>query len=103
MFHSPDFIPPLRRLTWPGGWPRPYASVITIHDLAFKLFPDLLTAESAHYYGQITQAARSAQRIIAVSRSTADDIINQLGVGPEKVRVVYEAANPLYRPLVSPP
>lgn len=99
VFHSPDFIPPLRRLTWPGGWPRPYASVITIHDLAFKLFPDLLTAESAHYYGQITQAARSAQRIIAVSRSTADDIINQLGVGPEKVRVVYEAANPLYRPL----
>ncbi len=99
VLHSPDFIPPLWRLTWPGDWPRPYASVITIHDLAFKLFPDLLTAESAHYYGQITQAAHSAQRIIAVSRSTADDIINQLGVGPEKVRVVYEAANSLYQPL----
>lgn len=99
VLHSPDFIPPLRRLTWRGGLPRPYAAVITIHDLAFKLFPDLLTAESARYYGQIRQAARSAERIIAVSRSTANDVIQELGVPPEKVRVVYEAANPLYRPL----
>ncbi len=102
VLHSPDFIPPLRRLTWPGGLPRRYAAVITIHDLAFKLFPDLLTAESARYYGQIRQAARSAERIIAVSHSTANDIINQLEVPPEKVRVVYEAANPLYHPLTPP-
>lgn len=99
VFHSPDFIPPLRRLTWRGGLPRPYASVITIHDLAFKLFPDLLTAESARYYGQIAQAVRSAERIIAVSKSTAEDVVKQLGIGSDKVRVVYEAANPLYRPL----
>jgi glycosyltransferase involved in cell wall biosynthesis len=99
VLHSPDFIPPLRRLTWRSGLPRPYASVITIHDLAFKLFPDLLTSESARYYGQIAQAARSAGRIIAVSESTAADIIRQLDVPPDKVRVVYEAANPLYRPL----
>jgi glycosyltransferase involved in cell wall biosynthesis len=99
VLHSPDFIPPLRRLTWPGGLPRRYASVITVHDLAFKLFPDLLTAESARYYVQIQQAARSAERVIAVSRSTASDIIKELEVPPEKVRVVYEAANPLFRPL----
>ncbi|MBN9388435.1 MAG: glycosyltransferase family 4 protein [Chloroflexi bacterium] len=99
VLHSPDFIPPLRRLTWQGGLPRPYAAVITVHDLAFKLFPDLLTAESARYYGQIRQAVHSAERIIAVSESTARDIIKELEVPPEKVRVVYEAANPLYRSL----
>jgi glycosyltransferase involved in cell wall biosynthesis len=99
VLHSPDFIPPLRRLAWQGGLPRPFASVITIHDLAFKLFPDLLTAESARYYGQIDRAAASAGRIIAVSQSTASDIVSRLGVSPDKVRVVYEAANPLYRPL----
>jgi glycosyltransferase involved in cell wall biosynthesis len=99
VLHSPDFIPPLRRLTWRGGLPRPYAAVITVHDLAFKLFPDLLTAESARYYGQIRRAARSAERIIAVSESTARDVIKELEAPSEKVRVVYEAANPLYRPL----
>lgn len=45
------------------------------------------------------RAAFSATRIIAVSESTARDVIEQLGVGREKIRVVYEAANPLYRPL----
>lgn len=99
VLHSPDFIPPLRRLTWRAGLPRPYASVITIHDLAFKMFPDLLTIESARYYGQIDQAVQSAERIIAVSESTAADIVRQLDVLRDKVRVVYEAANPLYRPL----
>jgi glycosyltransferase involved in cell wall biosynthesis len=99
VLHSPDFIPPLRRLTWRAGLPRPYASVITVHDLAFKRFPGLLTGESARYYGQIAQAVRSAERIIAVSESTAADITSQLDVPPDKVRVVYEAANPLYRPM----
>lgn len=101
VLHSPDFIPPLRRLSWRGGLPEKFASVITVHDLAFKLFPDLLTAESARYYGQIEKAVSSAERIIAVSQSTANDVIKELGVSPEKVRVVYEAANPLYRPLAN--
>lgn len=99
VFHSPDFVPPLRRLTWRSVLPQWYASVITIHDLAFRLFPDLLTAESARYYGQVRQAAHGAERIIAVSHSTARDIVKELEVPPERVRVVYEAANPLYRPL----
>jgi glycosyltransferase involved in cell wall biosynthesis len=99
VFHSPDFIPPLRRLAWRRARPHSYASVITIHDLAFRRFPDLLTAESARYYGQIEAAVASADRIIAVSNSTAQDIAAQLKVSYAKIRVVYEAANPLYRPL----
>ncbi len=99
VFHSPDFVPPLRRWAWGGLLPHRIASVITIHDLAFLQFPHLLSAESAGYYGQVKQAAHSAERIIAVSESTARDIIERLEVAPEKVRVVYEATNPLYRPL----
>jgi glycosyltransferase involved in cell wall biosynthesis len=99
VFHSPDFIPPLRRITWRAGRLRSIASVITIHDLAFLHYPQLLTAESARYYGQIHQAAASAERIIAVSESTARDIVARLDVSPEKIRVVYEAASSLYRPL----
>jgi glycosyltransferase involved in cell wall biosynthesis len=99
VFHSPDFIPPLRRPTVRRRGPGRYASVITIHDLAFLRFPHLLTEESAAYYGQIRDAARRTEAIIAVSRSTARDVIEQLDVPEAKVHIVYEAANPLFRPL----
>ncbi len=99
VFHSPDFIPPFWRWAWGRGLPQPIASVITIHDLAFLYFPDLLTEESKRYYGQVQQAVVSAERIIAVSESTARDVIERLGVARDKLRVVYEATNALYRPL----
>lgn len=81
--HSPDFIPPF--------W-RTCRSVITVHDLAFLLFPQFLTRESRRYYNrQIERAAESADRIIAVSQHTAKDLRELLSVPPEKIRVVLEA------------
>lgn len=90
LLHSPDFIPPLSRNC---------RSVITIHDLAFLLYPHFLTKESARYYGQIDQAVRSADHIIAVSHSTKRDLIRLLGVSERKITVIHEAANKIYRPI----
>ncbi len=90
VLHSPDFIPP--RFTR-------YPSVITVHDLAFLLYPRFLTPQSARYYGQVDVAARHANHIIAVSQSTKRDIIRLLGVPEDKVSVIYEAAQPIFRPL----
>jgi glycosyltransferase involved in cell wall biosynthesis len=72
--------------------------VITVHDLAFLRFPDLLTAESARYYGQIYQAVAGAEAIIAVSQSTARDCVELAGADPAKVHVVYEAADARFTP-----
>jgi glycosyltransferase involved in cell wall biosynthesis len=88
LLHSPDFIPPFRRNC---------KSVITVHDLAFLLYPHFLTNEAARYYGQIDQAVRHTDHIIAVSESTRRDTINLLGVPENKITVIYEAANPIYR------
>jgi glycosyltransferase involved in cell wall biosynthesis len=88
LLHSPDFIPPFKRN---------YKSVITVHDLAFLLYPQFMTAESARYYGQIDQAVRSTDHIIAVSKATKQDLISLLGVPSEKITVIYEASNPAYR------
>lgn len=90
LLHSPDFIPPFKRN---------YKSVITIHDLAFLLYPHFLTKESARYYGQIDQAWRKTDHIIAVSETTKADSIKMLGVPEKKITVIHEAANPIYRPL----
>jgi glycosyltransferase involved in cell wall biosynthesis len=90
ILHSPDFIPPFRR---------DYRSVITVHDLAFILYPHFLTQESARYYGQIDRAVRRADHIIADSLSTKRDIISFLGVPESKVTVIYAAANSAYQPI----
>jgi len=90
VLHSPDFIPPFRRNC---------KSVITVHDLNFLLYPDFLTPESASYYGQIDQAVRRCDYIIAVSESTKRDIVQLTGAPENKITVVYEAAHPIYRPL----
>ncbi|HUS17284.1 MAG TPA: glycosyltransferase family 1 protein [Chloroflexia bacterium] len=94
IIHSPDFIPPFHR---------PCPAVITVHDLAFLRFPGLLTAESKRYYGQIRRAVASAEAIIAVSASTAADLVSLAGADPRKVHTVYEAADPLYVPPAAPP
>jgi glycosyltransferase involved in cell wall biosynthesis len=90
VLHSPDFIPPHRPTC---------KSVITVHDLAFLLYPHFLTKESARYYGHIDEAVRWTDHIIAVSKSTRRDTVEHLGVAEDKITVVYEAANPIFRPI----
>jgi len=86
--HSPDFIPVA------GPWRR----VITVHDLDFVRHPDRLTPDAQRYYGQVATAVHRASAIIAVSRATRDDLISLLGVDTDSVSVIYEAADPLFRP-----
>jgi glycosyltransferase involved in cell wall biosynthesis len=90
VLHSPDFIPPHRPSC---------RSVITVHDLAFLLYPHFLTRESARYYGHIDQAVRWTDHIISVSESTKRDTIQHLGVAEDRITVVHEAANPVFRPM----
>ncbi|MCS7038681.1 MAG: glycosyltransferase family 4 protein [Caldilineales bacterium] len=90
LIHSPDFIPPLHNRI---------PAVITVHDLGFVLFPHFLTADAARYYGQTELAARRASRIIAVSHSTANDLVRLMGVPEAKITVIYEAADPVFSPL----
>ncbi len=88
VLHSPDFIPP-----WQGA--KRY--VITVHDLNFLHFPELLTSDSRRYYnGQIQWAVRKADFIAADSEATRHDILTMLGVPPEKVHTIHLAAHPAY-------
>ncbi|MCC6178588.1 MAG: glycosyltransferase family 4 protein [Chloroflexi bacterium] len=86
VLHSPDFVPPFHRT---------FRSVITVHDLGFLHFPETLTAESRRYYGQVTRAIRSAERIIAVSHATARDLADLLDAPMERVRVVHNGLDPM--------
>ena len=88
LIHSPDVIPPFRRRI---------PAVITVHDLAFMHFPEILDDHARRYYGQVEQAVRNADAIIAVSEATAQDLQDVLAVPHERITVVPEAAAPIFR------
>jgi glycosyltransferase involved in cell wall biosynthesis len=73
--------------------------VVTIHDLAFLRFPEILDADARRYYGQVRASAHAAQAVIAVSEATRADIVELLGLPPERVDLVYEAAAAHFRPV----
>jgi glycosyltransferase involved in cell wall biosynthesis len=83
VLHAPNCFLPLRR-SCPG--------VVTIHDLAFEAHPEDFSRRTGAKYRWITpRAARSAERVICVSRFTADDVIARYGIAPGKVRVIPNA------------
>jgi glycosyltransferase involved in cell wall biosynthesis len=91
VLHSPDFIPPYR------GARR---HVITVHDLAFLIYPEQMTEESKRYYnGQIRAAVAKADHILSVSEATRQDLIDMLGVPHDKITVQYHGVEPAFRPL----
>lgn len=72
-------------------------SVVTIHDVAFKTFPDMYHAIDRFTYDKKwSHACRTADRIIAISESTKQDIIRFYGVDPDRIDVVYQPVNNLY-------
>ena len=89
LLHSLDHVAP----AW-GGW----RSVVTLHDLAFLLYPATHTPASRAYYGATGESVRRAARVIAVSQRTASDAVRLLGVDPARIRVVHEAAAPSFSP-----
>jgi glycosyltransferase involved in cell wall biosynthesis len=75
-------------------------SVVTIHDLAFLRYPQTVpTPRRTWLVGAIRHSARAADRVIAVSRHTADDLVDWLGIDPGTIRVIPLAASPGIRRL----
>jgi glycosyltransferase involved in cell wall biosynthesis len=93
VLHCPTFRAPLRS---------PLPLVVTVHDLALLRHPEAFN-RWARSYGRLTlpQVARTAADVIAVSEFTKGEVVELLGVAPERVHVVrhgvappFEAAGP---------
>jgi glycosyltransferase involved in cell wall biosynthesis len=90
LFHSTEhLLLPLR------GAP----TVLTVHDLIFKLFPQYHKKLNYWYLNlAMPLYCRRASAIIAVSEASKRDLSRHYAIDPSKIHVVYEAAADHFRP-----
>jgi glycosyltransferase involved in cell wall biosynthesis len=90
LFHATEhLLPPLR------GVP----TVLTVHDMIFKLFPEHQKRLNYWYLNATMPLfCQRAGAIITVSECSKRDIVRHYGVDPAKVVVIHEAAAPEFRP-----
>ncbi|MDP3957653.1 MAG: glycosyltransferase family 1 protein [bacterium] len=64
--------------------------VVTAHDLSFELFPETFSFKRRlwHFFINFRRLALAADKIIAVSQSTKDDLTAQYGVPEKKITVI---------------
>jgi glycosyltransferase involved in cell wall biosynthesis len=90
LFHSTEhLLMPLRDVP----------TVLTVHDLIFKLFPAYHKRLNYWYLNlAMPLYCRRATAVVAVSEATRRDLVTHYGVDPAKIQVIYEAAAAHFRP-----
>ena len=77
-------------------------TVVTIHDLIFIRYPHLFrTIDRKIYYRKFKSACNRANKIIAVSQQTKQDIIDFFLIPEEKIEVVYQGCNKVFQYKIS--
>jgi glycosyltransferase involved in cell wall biosynthesis len=90
LFHATEhLLMPLRRVP----------TVLTVHDLIFRLFPQHHKRLNYWYLNAtLPLYCQRAGAIIAVSEATKRDLVRLYGLPPERITVVHEAAAPHFAP-----
>jgi len=69
-------------------------SVVTIHDVIFMRHPEWYNPfDVAIYKNKFRHSCLSADKIIAVSQQTKDDLVTFFNIDPLKIEVIYQACN----------
>lgn len=76
--------------------------IVTIHDLIFLRYPENYPFIDRQVYTiKFRHACKVADKIIATSESTKQDIICYFGTDPAKIEVVYQTCDPVFSVPVS--
>ncbi len=93
LLHVPAFAPPLRK---------PCRLVVTVHDIAGKLFPNQMGRLSAFYWGNwLPFTIQKADCLMVDSYHTKDDLVRHLKISEKKIRVVYPSGHENFSAAIS--
>ena len=92
LLHAPDFtLPPTR----PGT-----RTLLTVHDLSFVRAPETATPQLRAYLNEVVpRSVARADRILADSESTRQDLIELYDVPPDKISVLYSGVSDRFYPI----
>lgn len=78
-------------------------TVVTIHDVIFRRFPECYHAIDRKIYDyKFNKAAQEATRIIAISQKTKDDIMEFYDIPSDKIDVIYQGCHTQFHRRPSP-
>jgi glycosyltransferase involved in cell wall biosynthesis len=73
-------------------------SVLTVHDLIFMRFPQYFGwINRAIYKAKLQYACKAADKIIAISQKTKEDLVELLKVDQSKIEVIYQGCDPAFK------
>ncbi len=69
--------------------------ILTIHDLSFEYFPESFSLKRRmwHVFINPKRLINRADKILAVSKSTRDDLLHYYKVRPDKIEVIYNGVS----------
>ena len=71
-----------------------------IHDLNFEHYPEDLPKNILKYYKKYMPLfAQKANKVITVSNYSKNDIVNKYKVNSEKIKVIYNGGNDIFKPI----
>jgi glycosyltransferase involved in cell wall biosynthesis len=86
----------------PLNFPSNVKKVVTVHDLIFIRYPHLYKSiDAAIYKSKVKYACSHADKIIAISHQTKDDLIHFLNADADKIDVVYQGPHPDFNKVFS--
>lgn len=81
-----------------GRFPASIKTVVTIHDLIFERYPTLYPFfDRLVYRLKFKYACKKADKIIAVSEQTKQDIVDFYHTNPDKIAVIYQDCDEAFR------
>lgn len=76
--------------------------ILTVHDVIYRRFPQCYKPVSRWIYDyKCRKACEKADVVVAVSECTKRDVVEFYGVPPDKVRVLYQGCDDMFRRQVS--
>ncbi len=77
-------------------------TVVTVHDIIFERFPETYNFDERYVHRwKIKYACRVADKVVAISEQTKNDLIEFYKIPAEKITVVYQSCNPIFQRKVS--
>jgi glycosyltransferase involved in cell wall biosynthesis len=78
-------------------------TVVTIHDLIFMRYPKQFGWFNYRIYlAKVKHACEVADKIIAISQKTKADLIELLGIDADKIEVIYQGCDPVFKQTQNP-